>query len=82
MLNLYRNSKLALAEAACTDGTSHQFRGCLDQASAINKNYDAQVAAAKSNVNYSKKDRIYKIQQIDAARNIKLRQLTDACVFK
>ncbi|RYZ17401.1 MAG: hypothetical protein EOO16_24255 [Chitinophagaceae bacterium] len=52
---------------------------CQDQINAVNRNYDAQVAAMRSNGNYTASERDYKISQIEQARRTRLNEVRRSC---
>lgn len=80
MTNFNRNAKLAQVEQSC-GSTVHHYRSCLDQANAINRTYNNQVTVYRGNTSYTTADRNYKIEQTQAARNTKLRELLNTCTY-
>ena len=73
-----RAADVILGGSRTTTSTSGSSN-CQSRIDAINRNYDAQVAAMRRNGNYSAADRDYKISQIEQARRSRLDAVRRNC---
>ncbi|RYY86669.1 MAG: hypothetical protein EOO15_13875 [Chitinophagaceae bacterium] len=74
-----RAADVILRGGGATTASYPAGNSCQTQIDAINRNYDAQVAAVRNNSAYSTADQDYKIRQINVARRSKINEVRRSC---